>query len=386
MALEFKLPDVGEGTTEGEIVRWLVAPGETVTLDQPLVEIETDKAVVELPAPRAGVILARHGQEGQVVAVGTTLVVIGDAEEGTAPTDILSNPALASEAGRGGGVQAAPFTRRLAKSAGVALSAIAGSGPHGRIVPDDVRRFLAHPVASPSAETTVEERERVVLTGLRRKIADHLVEAARTIPHVTVVEKVDVTELVALRERLQRQSREGPQVSYLAWLVKVLGVALGDFPAFNARWDHDQCYRYRAVHVGVAVDTDDGLLVPVLRDVQTKTAGHIGTELRTLADAARNRTLAPAALTGSTITVTGGGALGGLFAAPLINAPEVAIVGMYHIRPEPAVWQDAIAIRQILYLSLTFDHRVADGVEAARFLGRMAELLADPVQLLMTMR
>lgn len=388
MALEFKLPDVGEGTTEGEIVRWLVAEGETVALDQPLVEVETDKAVVELPAPRAGKIVARFGREGEVVPVGATLVVIDEDSE-AAPAVLRSEPQAPAvpppaapapmPTSSANGVQAAPFTRRLAREAGIALESVTGTGPRGRIVPEDVR--AAQTSSRPSSQPgPADEKTPVVLRGIRRRIAEHLVESVRNIPHVSVFEKADVTEWVRLRERLKGEGeRRGVRMTYLPMFIKVIAALLAEYPAFNARWEADQCFCYRPVHMGVAVDTAEGLLVPVIRHVEEKTIWDIAHEVARYSQLAQDtRKFTPEELSGSTITVTAGGPLGSLMATPVINYPEVAILGMYRISPEAAVYQGELAIRQILHLSLTFDHRIADGVMAAHFLSDVAQILSDP--------
>ncbi len=408
MAFEFKLPDVGEGTTEGEILRWLVNVGDVVALDQPMVEVETDKAVVELPAPKAGVILARFGDEGQTMAVGSTLVLIGQPDE-KPPTALaaevllpMDDDALSAKpsAHLGGmllpGIQAAPATRRLARQAGVDLSQIQGSGPRGRIVPDDVRRAIDTPSVREQESLPVREtisaastdREEVVFKGIRKRIADHMALSWQKIPHVTVVEKMDATRLVAFRHDLKAlaTARGLANLTYLPILAKMVSVVLKDYPMFNARWDNDRLYQYRSVHVGIAVDTEEGLVVPVLRHVEDRGMFDLATELPLLASRAKERKLAPDELAGSTITITGGGALGGLFATPIINYPEVAIIGMYPMVTEgvkvDGEWQE----RPTLHISLTFDHRVADGVSASRFLGALKSLLGDPLGLLAYLR
>jgi pyruvate dehydrogenase E2 component (dihydrolipoamide acetyltransferase) len=401
MALEFKLPDVGEGTTEGEIVRWLVNVGDTVQLDQPMIEVETDKAVVELPAPKAGVILARFGEEGQTVPVGTTLVVIGNpnekpptarAEEVLLPSAPSAPEDPAVEAGRNEGVQAAPATRRLAREAGIDLNKVVGTGPRGRIVPEDVRRAMAMateplPPSTPSA-TAESDRTLVVFKGIRKKTAEHMALSWQKIPHVTVVEKLDASHLVAFRGELKAvaTAKGLANLTYLPILSKIVAVALQEYPVFNARWDGDQLFHYRAVHMGFAVDTPDGLVVPVLRDAHDRGILDLARHLLELVGRARERKLTPEELTGSTITITGGGSLGGLFATPIINYPEVAIIGMYPMVAEGVqvrgVWEE----HPMLHISLTFDHRIADGVLASRFLGAIKALLLDPIGMLAYLR
>lgn len=401
MALEFKLPDVGEGTTEGEIVRWLVNVGDTVQLDQPMIEVETDKAVVELPAPKAGVILARFGEEGQTVPVGTTLVVIGNPNE-KPPTaraeEVLLPAALTAPADSvvgtvsGDGVQAAPATRRLAREAGLDLSKISGTGPRGRIVPEDVRRAMAAATESPASATPVAtaepDRMPVVLKGIRKRTAEHMALSWQKIPHVTVVEKLDASHLVAFRSDLKRVAvaKGLANLTYLPILTKIVAVALKEYPMFNARWDDDQLFQYRAVHMGIAVDTPEGLVVPVLRDAHDRGILDLARQLSELVGRARERKLVPEELTGSTITITGGGSLGGLFATPIINYPEVAIIGMYPMVTEGVRVHDGWEEHPMLHISLTFDHRIADGVLASRFLGAIKALLLEPIGMLAHLR
>lgn len=398
MAFEFKLPDVGEGTTEGEIVRWLVSVGDIVKLDQPLVEVETDKAVVELPAPKPGTILARFGEPGETLAVGSTLVIIGQDDE-KPPTaesrEVLQEPMPIKEhhvedapgvVGSTTMVQAAPATRRLAKEAGLDLREIRGSGPRGRIVPDDVRqaqsRRLEPLVASP--DTSQDTRRRVVFRGLRKKIAEHMALSWQQIPHVTVVEKLDATALVAFRQTMKAVAIERglANFTYLPILIKMIAALIPEYPVFNARWDNEEIFQYDAVHVGVAVDTPEGLVVPVLRHVEDKSLFDLARALPDLVERTKGHKLGPDALSGSTITVTGGGALGGLFATPIINYPEVAIIGMYPMVEEAVLVNGAWESHPMLHISLTFDHRIADGVLASEFLRALKRLLITPTTLL----
>lgn len=392
MAIAFKLPDVGEGTTEGQIVRWLVDVGDTVELDQPLVEVETDKAVVELPAPRAGVILSRYGEVGEVVPVGSTLVVIGEQDErldqghdprSTAEPVHESAPAPEHTAPRFPGVQAAPFTRRLAKEAGLDIETMVGTGPRGRVTPDDVRQAMA---ARPARED-VPDREEVELTPLRRRIGERLMTAHASAPAVTVVEQYDWTELVAMRNALKEEAAAvGAKLTYLAFLAKVVATVVAEFPGFNARWEGERLFRYRPVHLGIAVNTEEGLAAPVLRHADQKSLVEISGEIQRLADGARRRALSREELGGSTLTLTAGGNLGGLFATPILNFPEVAIVGMYRIHDAPVIRDGAVVVRKVGYLSLTFDHRVADGMEASAFLNAIGHALERPERLMLRLR
>ncbi|HYY75961.1 MAG TPA: dihydrolipoamide acetyltransferase family protein [Gaiellaceae bacterium] len=338
MAYEFKLPDLGEGVAEGEIARWLVEVGQAIEEDAPLVEIQTDKTTVEIPSPAAGTVARILVGEGELVPVGTPLVVIG--AEGGAP-----EPAEAAETRK---VQATPLVRRIAAELGVDLAAVRGSGPAGRVTEEDVRA-----AAGPREG---ERRER--LRGVRRVIAQHLTRAHREVPAVTVVEECDFTELGRVRgER-----------SYLPYLLQAVVAGLREFPELNATLDRDEIVYWERYDLGVAVQTDEGLVVPVLRDADAKDLDELEAEARRLSEGARAGSLEPEELRGSTFTVTSAGRLGGLFATPLVNHPEVAILGLHRIAPRPAVRDGEIAVRDVGWLSCTFDHRVVDGARASEFL------------------
>ena len=331
MAYELKLPDLGEGLTEGEVARWLVQEGQEVSEDDPLVEIQTDKATVEIPSPAAGTVARILVAEGDVVPVGTVLLVIGDAGEVPRP-----------EPER---VRATPLVRRLARELGVDLATTAATGPQGRITEADVRAAAGGQPAG--------EGRRVPLRGVRRQIAQHLATAHREIPAVTYVEECDFT---------------GIDLGTLVPLVlQATAHTLKDFPELNARLDGDAIVELDRYDLGLAVQTDDGLVVPVVRGCDTRAFDELAAEVARLADAARAGTLKPEELRGSTFTITSAGKLAGLFATPLINHPEVAILGIHRIAERPVVRDGEIAIRQIGNLSVTFDHRVVDGARAAAF-------------------
>ena len=371
MAYEFKLPDLGEGLTEGEVARWLVSEGQEVAEDEPLVEIQTDKTTVEIPSPAAGKVAQILVSEGEVVPVGSVLVVIGDgaepevpaapeAPEEAAAAGQPSAPAVSRReaAGPVGSVRATPLVRRLAQELGVALEGLTGTGPQGRITENDVRGAAA---AAPSAA----EGRRAPLRGVRRLIAEHLTTSHREVPAVTVVEECDFTELEAVRgER-----------SYLPYLLQATVAALRQFPELNARLEDDEIVYLERYDLGVAVQTDEGLIVPVLRGADARTLDEIEAEAARLAEAARTGTLRPEELRGSTFTVTSAGRLGGLFATPLVNHPEVAILGLHRIADRPAVRDGAVVVRRIGWLSCTFDHRVVDGARASAFLLDVIERL-----------
>jgi len=345
MAYEFKLPDLGEGVAEGEIARWLVQVGQVIDEDDPLVEIQTDKTTVEIPSPAGGTVARILVPEGELVPVGTPLVVIGDGQATTA----------APEAPSAERVKATPLVRRIAAELGVDVAQLAGTGPGGRITEEDVRRFSA--LSGGQTPGPGPER-RVPLRGVRRAIAQHLSVSHREVPAVTVVEECDFTALAAARgER-----------SYLPYLLQAVVAALKEFPELNATLDSEEIVFWERYDLGVAVQTDEGLVVPVLRAADEKTLGELEAEAQRLADGARAGTLQPEELKGSTFTVTSAGRLGGLFATPLVNHPEVGILGLHRIGPRPTVVDGEIVVREIGWLACTFDHRVVDGARASAFL------------------
>ena len=338
MAYEFRMPDLGEGVAEGEIVRWLVAPGQEVAEDDLLVEIQTDKATVEVPSPAAGVVSRILAEEGAVVPVGDLLVVIGaEAGPGIAPAAV-TEPAQVR-------VQATPAVRRLASELGVDLAALAGDGP----VTEAAVRAAAGGASGGRREP---------LRGIRRAIAEHLARSHREVPAVTVVEECDFTHLSQTRGEL----------SYLPFVLRATADSLARHPALNARLDGDEIVYLDDVHLGVAIQTDAGLMVPVVRDAAAKPVEQLAAEVGELGSAAAAGTLAPEQLRGSTFTVSSAGRLGGLFATPLVNHPEVAILGVHRIAPRPAVLDGEIVVRDIGLVSCTFDHRVVDGAIASAFL------------------
>jgi pyruvate dehydrogenase E2 component (dihydrolipoamide acetyltransferase) len=370
MAYELKLPDLGEGLTEGEIARWLVAVGDDVAEDQPLVEIQTDKTTVEIPSPAAGTVSQILVEEGATVPVGTVLVVIGGdgaAPAPPSPEQPRAEPAPAASpaapAPAPDRVRATPLVRRVAEQLGVDLGSVPGTGPQGRITEDDVRAAAGGARAEPT-----EGERREPLRGVRKLIAQHLTASHREVPAVTVVEECDFTELDAARgER-----------SYLAYLVAATVEGLRAVPELNARLDGDEVVYLERYDLGVAVQTDQGLVVPVLRSVDEKSLDEIEAEGNRLAAAAREGSLKPDELRGSTFTVSSGGKLGGLFATPLVNHPEVGILGLHRIAERPVVHDGEIVVRKVGLLSCTFDHRVVDGVRATAFLLEVIGRLERP--------
>jgi pyruvate/2-oxoglutarate dehydrogenase complex dihydrolipoamide acyltransferase (E2) component len=342
MAYEFKLPDLGEGVREGEIARWLVEVGQEISEDDPLVEIQTDKTTVEIPSPAAGEVVQILVEEGELVPVGTPLVLIG-------------SDAVASEPRK---IHVTPLVRRIASDLGVDLGAVEGTGPGGRITEDDVK------AAAPPRQG--ERRE--PLRGIRRQIAEHLARSHKEVPAVTVVEECDFTDLSTFRgER-----------SYLPYVVAAAVAALKEFPELNATLAGEEIVFWERYDVGVAVQTDGGLVVPVLRGADEMSLDELEAEASRLAEGARAGTLKPEEVRGSTFTVTSAGRLGGLFATPLVNHPEVAILGLHRIAERAAVRNGEIVVREVGWLSCTFDHRVVDGARASEFLLGVIARLESP--------
>ena len=348
MAYEFRLPDLGEGVAEGEIVRWLVAVGDDIAEDDPLVEIQTDKATVEVPSPAAGTVSRILVEEGDVVPVGELLVVIGG-------ETLEPGPGVSGGDGAAARVQATPAVRRLAAELGVDLTPFAGQGPIGE---EAVRTAAGGGAAAGRREP---------LRGVRRAIAEHLTRSHREVPAVTVVEECDFTHL----------ARRRGELSYLPFVVHATAAALGRHPALNARLEGPDILYLADVHLGIAVQTDSGLMVPVLRDAAGRGVEDVAAEVARLSEGARDGTLAPQELRGSTFTVSSAGRLGGLFATPLVNHPEVAILGLHRIAPRPAVIDGAVLVREIGLISCTFDHRVVDGAVASAFLLDVIAQLQD---------
>ena len=368
MAYEFKLPDLGEGLTEGEVARWLVAKGQEVAEDDPLVEIATDKTTVEIPSPAAGKVTRILVAEGEVVPVGTVLVVIGEGTAGAVVPAVPSREARKIEAAPrvpgagdlGRRAAATPLVRRIAKELGVELETLAGTGPGGRITEEDVRRAATSvPAVSEGQslgrvpERRVSEGRREAVRGVRRRIVEHLTVSHREIPAVTFVEECDFT---------------GVDLKQLVPLVlRATALSLKEFPELNARLEGDEIVYLDRYDLGLAVQTEQGLVVPVVRGCDTASLEELAAEVARLAEAARAGSLKPEELRGSTFTVTSAGKLGGLLVTPLINHPEVGILGIHRIGPRPVARDGEVAVRQMGNVSVTFDHRVVDGARAASF-------------------
>jgi len=393
MSFDFTLPDLGEGITEAEIRKWLVTVGDTVQEHQPVVEVETDKAVVEVPTPRSGKVLSLARGEGETVRVGETLLSIGaEGEVATAEKEKEKEKPRPSSVSVVGElpeaeedtptqVLATPAVRALAREKGISLEGILGTGPRGSITREDLLS------ASPKRGAAGDEPgdvERIPFRGLRRTIARNLLKSHQMTVCVTGMEEVDVTELWDLRVRENAGlDTRGIHLTYFPFIIKAVQHALREHPLLNASVDEEgeAIILKKYCNIGFAVDTAEGLIVPVLRDVEKKSIIDLAGELHDLSARARERTITLAEMKGSSFTISNFGQFGGGFATPIINYPDVAILGCGRITDKPWVVKGEIAIRKILPLSLTFDHRVTDGGDATRFLSRVASFLEDPALL-----
>ena len=373
MAYEFKLPDLGEGLTEGEIARWLVSEGQEIAEDDPLVEIATDKTTVEIPSPAAGTVTQILVGEGDVVPVGTVLVVIGGDGTETSPPEApkqtlaaaaSSEPTSASDDPSQARVQATPVVRRIAAELGVDLAQLRGTGPNGRITEGDVRSAAEGELVTDRHKPSDGRREPV--RGVRRQIVEHLTRAHREVPAVTFVEEADFTDV---------------ELALLIPLtLKAVAASLAEYPELNARLEGHEIVYLERCDIGVAVQTDAGLVVPVVRSCREESVESLAAEVSRLAEAARAGTLKPEELRGGTFTVTSAGKLGGLLVTPLVNHPEVGILGLHRIGPRPVVRDGEVVVRQVGNVSVTFDHRVVDGARAAAFtLDVIARLESGPL-------
>jgi pyruvate dehydrogenase E2 component (dihydrolipoamide acetyltransferase) len=402
MAREFKLPDIGEGVHEGEVTKWFVKPGDAVKENDPMVEVMTDKVTVQIPSPYTGKVLELHAKEGEVVPVGTVLVIFdGEGEPSSrkaagraparAPSEAPKAVLPAPPAAPGGTGLAAPSVRRLAKELGVDLATVRGSGPGGRITEADVRGTKALPPtpshAPPKAALSVSPpgaEDRVPIHGLRKRIFEKMAKSEATAAPFTYVEEIDMTQLVHLRERLKEAGQKrGAKLTYLPFFIKAILAALREFPTLNATVDEErgELVVKRYYNVGVATATDEGLTVTVVHDADKKDLWALAKEVERLAQAARDKALSLHDVQGSTFTITSLGKEGGIFATPIINWPEVAIVGIHKIERRPVVRDDQIVIRDMMYLSCSFDHRVIDGHVGAAFVGSVRNYLEHPATL-----
>jgi pyruvate dehydrogenase E2 component (dihydrolipoamide acetyltransferase) len=416
MAVDFKFPDLGEGVTEGEIKKLVVKEGDTIKQDQPIAEVETDKAVVEMPSPTAGTVLKIYFREGQVIKVGQVLATIGaegeavepagPALEGPAPLrppsvsvvgelpvseEVVSSVQSAVPAEAGGKILATPAVRKLAKDMNLDISKLKGTGPGGRVTEDDVR--AAGKGVAPAAEEkpTVHRVpkfdlygyvDRLPVRGIRRTTAKKMLESSLSTAPVTVMDDADVTDLVAVRERLKPAIQEERKVhlTFLPFVVKAVVMALKSHPLLNAQMDDEgeEILVKKYWNIGVAVAIEDGLMVPVVKAADQKGLIDMAAEIQDLIEKSQSRKIDLGDLKGGTFTITNYGSLGGTYGTPIINFPEAAILGMGVIRELPVVRDGQIVIRKMMPLSLTFDHRILDGAEATRFLADLMKYLSNP--------
>jgi pyruvate dehydrogenase E2 component (dihydrolipoamide acetyltransferase) len=395
MSYEFILPDLGEGIAEVELRRWLVKVGDRIAEHQPVAEVETDKAVVEVPAPHAGIVTTIHHREGAMVRVGESLLTVADDTDEPEKVALSGSGGIvgvlpeAEDVATPGGVNqvmATPQVRKLAREMGIDLKAVKGSGPHGSITREDLERAAPGDSVSPGEFGPVEL---IPMRGLRRTIARNLLLAQRATAFVTGMEEADITDLVVLRSREQSEvEAHGTHMTFLPFFIKAVQHALRDYPFLNASIDDaaETIVIKRHYHFGIAVDSPEGLLVPVIRDVDKKSIVELAAELQRVGNRAQERSISREEMRGSSFTITNFGHFGASFATPVINWPDVAILGFGRIAERPWVHGGEIAIRKILPLSLTFDHRVADGAYAARFLDKVVRYLEDPALLLIDSR
>ncbi len=397
MAYEFRLPDIGEGLTEAEITRWLVKEGDSVAEDEPFVEIQTDKALVEMPAPATGTVVRLGAAEGDVLPVGDVLIVIDDAKLAAPSRNGQPGP----EAAR---ALATPATRRLAREMSVDLRGLAGTGPGGRVSDEDVRAAAAAPssaggygAVSPAVSAAASdlasdlaaqpEDERIPLRGLRRRITETMTQSWQAVPHITAFREVDAGELLALRQRLTRRAEAaGVPLTLTAFLVKAAALALVEHPMVNSSIDvaAAEIVVRASRNIGVAVSTPAGLIVPVVRDADRRSLLAVSAEVREHSIAARDRRIPPAALTGGTFTVTNHGPLGGWFGTAIIRPPEAAILGFGRVQDRPAVVDGRLEVRPVLPMSFAADHRIIDGDLMLAFCITVQELLENPAELLLS--
>ncbi len=382
---DFKLPDLGEGVTEAEVDRWLVKEGDVVGEDDPIVELITDKATAEIPSPYEGVVSRIHVQAGQVVPVGTVLITIGEGDGAGGrpppppppPSAEGEAPAAVEERSSNGAVKAMPPVRKLARDLGVDIAAVRGTGPGGRVLREDVE------AAAGTAAPAMRGGRREPLRGVRRLIAERMSAAHRIVPPVTHVEECDVTELDATRDLVNERSPDQLRLTYIPFIVKAVVAGLKTYPALNASLDEDagEIVYHDRYDIGIAVDTPAGLVVPVVRDADRKRLREMAEDVDRLARGAREGTLRTDELKDSTFTISSPGPFGGLMATPIVFHPQSAILGVHRAIERPVVRDGQIVIRRIMNLSITFDHRILDGMTAAKFVLDVAKLLEHPAAL-----
>jgi len=405
MVTDFRFPDLGEGVVEGEIRKWLVKEGDDVKRDQTLAQIETDKALVEMPSPTDGMILRLYHAEGDVIKVGEILATIGEEGETPVPerkssvsvvgelpeapeTVVKPVPETRLAAPAEPAILATPAVRKLARDLGVDISLVEGTGPEGRILEHDVRGFKPVEATVPKMRPRFDFYgyvERVPVRGVRRVTAKRMIESQTRAAHVTSMDMADVTDLVALREREKEVAqRQNIHLTFMPYVVKAVVEALKAYPILNSTFDDgaEEVIIKKYYNIGMAVATEEGLLVPVIKGADQQTILELASEIQRLTDLASSRKINLADLKGGTFTITNYGAVGGTYGTPIINYPEVAILGTGRIVDAPLVKDGEVRVRKVMHLSLSFDHRVLDGAEAASFLNEVKKHLENPGQLL----
>lgn len=404
MSVTFRLPDLGEGVAEGEIIQWLVKPGDEVQQDQPFVEIETEKVVVEIPSPVAGKVMKLFANEGDVVPVGAPLIEFATTDgEVVAPPvetkEVAPQPAMTIEQPPAAPtklpppkrVLAIPSVRKLAEEKGIDITEVIGTGPEGRITREDVLRFAdmrarlaaaPPPLAAPAPQGG--EEERVPMRGIRRRIADKMAQAVHTAAMSCYGDEIDMTEIVFLRQRARESmERRGIHLTYLPFVIKAVTIALRDFPYLNASVDDErgEIVVKKHYHIGVAMHTEHGLMAPVIFDADKKTISELAQAVQNLAERARTGHISIDEVRGSTFTITN--PVYGTFGVPILNYPEVGILAMFRIMKRPVFKDDEIVARHMMNVALTFDHRVIDGKVAGDFVNAVKRLLEDPSLMLL---
>ncbi|WP_433748441.1 dihydrolipoamide acetyltransferase family protein [Falsibacillus pallidus] len=408
--VELKLHDIGEGMTEGEVLHYFVKVGDQVKSDQPLVEVQTDKMTAELPSPATGIVKEILIGTGNTVEVGTTLLIIesGDGKSSSPvqrekripdkPSDtIIKEHSYAVQNISKKRVLAAPYTRKIARELGINIEEIKGTGPAGRVTDDDVHRFMKNGPQAAQIEAPVKSEikssqpvpmdlapESIPFKGRRKQIAKKMTKSQFTIPHVSHFDEVDMTPLLTMVEEWKASNQ---RISIAAFFIKAIGLALRDFPIFNAVLDeeNEQIHLKKNINIGVAVDTEDGLIVPVVHHVEQKSIKAIHEEMKQLIEKAQRNELSAKEMTGGTFTISNVGPLGSTGATPIINHPEVGLMAFHKTKKRPAVINDEIVIRSMMNLTMSFDHRIADGAHAVRFTNRVIELLENPSKMILEM-
>lgn len=407
MSYEFKLPDIGEGLHEAEIVRWFISVGDIIKADQLIAEIQTDKAVVEMTTPVAGKVLSLAGEEGDVVAVGDTLISIETSEAvNTNPTVEPHTETEPNEASQSAQTKkspirviAAPVVRKRARELGIDITKVVGSEKGGRITMQDLHQFLEGKetkeqpqepsiISTNMKAFTSEEDERIPIKGLRKRIAEKMVQSIYTAPHVSGLDEFDVSKLVSLRKQLLEQIDPNIKLTYLPFIIKAVTNALKEHPYFNASLDekNNEIILKKRYNIGIATATKEGLVVPIIKHADQKSILEIAVELEELTRKAQEQKLALSDMQDGTFTITSTGMNGGWFATPIINYPEVAIFGVHAIKKRPVVVNDEIVIRDMMGVSITFDHRVIDGDPSGRFMQTIARILENPELLMLDVK